>query len=198
MNIIKNKLFVAGAVGVVVILVVFLSGVGIKNKNLNNSVVESPFVSSSVNPSVTPSGKDLQSLTPKELEKLLGGKVVDSSIYAKLTKPATCNVSGAIKFFSQTSAEILKAKIVYTGIDSEARQIKWNVAPKDDLRVGPNLAASLELPDGESAVGVTLPEFPISKNYTLTSSITYGRLVNGEVKIYEATCAGQIGVALSY
>ncbi len=65
--------------------------------------------------------------------------------------------------------------------------------------MGPNLAVSLnKLPDGESPVSVTLPASPVSKNYSLTTSMTYGRLVGDGIKVYEVNCSGQIKVTLSY
>lgn len=95
-------------------------------------------------------------------------------------------------------AENLNAKLSYTGIDSPARQIKWWISPVDDLRVGPNLMAQLAIPDGDSMVIATLPASPVSKNYTLTASMTYGRLENGGIVVHEVSCSGKIDVVLSY
>ena len=112
--------------------------------------------------------------------------------------PATCSIQGSINFFTPTMAANYGPKISYTGIDNPARQINWKVAPADDLKVGPNLDVALKLPDGESPVSVTLPPSPVSKNYSLTVSMTYGRLTNGGVRIYEVNCSGQVKVTLSY
>ena len=157
----------------------------------------SPSPSSKITPLSKPSGKDLQSLTPQEVEHLLGGgyKTVP---YSQLTKPATCNIQGSINFITPNTAANYGPKISYTGIDSPARQIKWKVTPADDLKVGPNLDVSLKLPDGESPVSVTLPSSPVSKNYSLTVSMTYGRLVGDGIRVYEVDCSGQIKVTLSY
>lgn len=146
-----------------------------------------------------PSGKDLKSLTPEEVEKLVnGGGFGPTSVpYAQLNGPASCQASGDVEFFSPTTARD-SAKLTYAGIDSPARQIKWLVTPDDNLGVGPNLAASLKLPDGNHMVTVTLPSPPKARDYTLTVSMTYGRLVNGAVRVYEVGCSGQVKVKLSY
>ena len=136
-------------------------------------------------------------MTPEEVEKLFGGGY-KTVAYSQLTKPATCSIQGSINFFPPNTAENFGPKISYTGIDSPARQIKWKIVPADGLRVGPNLDAELKLPDGESPVSVTLPSSPVSKNYTLTASMTYGRMVSQGISVYEANCSGQIKVKLSY
>lgn len=204
----KNKtalsLIVIGVIG----LVWYLSAhKKLKTDSLNPAVIVNPVitVSSSSNPlppstnspSAKPSGKNLQSLTPQEAENLLGGgyKTVP---YSQLTKPAVCSIGGSMNFLTHDTAVNYNPKISYTGVDSPARQIKWKVTPVDDLKVGPNLDAALELPDGESPVSVILPSSPVSKNYNLTVSMTYGRLVGEGVKVYEVSCSGQIGVTLSY
>jgi hypothetical protein len=166
----------------------------------------SPSISGSPNPGPNttflgkPSGKDLQSLTPQEIEKLInGGQSVPPSVpYSQLTKPATCQLSGTLEFLNPTTYKNINNTIAYTGIDSPARQIKWNVSPTDDLKVGPNLVAGLQIPDGSSSIDATLPASPKSKSYALTASITYGRLINGDVKLYEAQCSGQTQVILDY
>lgn len=145
-------------------------------------------------------GKDIQSLTPEQVEQLVNGNGLSPSSvpYAELTKPATCSVAGEIKFLSDSLSQNLGAELTYTGIDSPARQIKWNVYPSEGLKVGPNLAAPLKLPDGKSQVIVSLPAAPAGKSYTLTSSMTYGRLVDGGVRVYEVACTGSIKVTLDY
>ncbi len=187
----KKKLFLMILVaGIIVGGEYFLTHKKRKTETLNPTAT--------VSPSPSPSGKDLQSLTPQEVEKILGGgyKTVP---YSQLTKPATCNIGGSVNFFSPNGAENYGSKISYTGIDSPARQIKWKVSPTDDLKVGPNLDVSLELPDGESPVSVMLPSSPpVSKNYSLMASMTYGRLVGAGVRVYEVNCSGQINVTLSY
>lgn len=111
---------------------------------------------------------------------------------------AACQIGGQIKFISPTMAEHLNAYLTYTGIDSPARLIKWQVTPNQDLKIGPNLAASLKLPDGRESINIVLPEKPIASNYKLSASMTYGRLINHEVKIFEVQCQGQTKVLLNF
>ena len=84
----------------------------------------------------------------------------------------------------------------YKGVDHPARLVKWTISPDDIIDVGPNIFSSLVLPDGESLVGVSIPENPKYKKYELTAAITYGRIVNGDVKVYETQCSGKTTVVL--
>jgi len=147
-------------------------------------------------PSPTP---DLNSGTKKASNnKIQKSPAQNAPSYDVLTKPATCQIGGQIKFLSPTIAEHLNTYLIYTGIDSPARLIKWQVAPVDKLEIGPNLTASIKLPDGKELINVVLPEKPIAANYKLTASMTYGRLVKGDVKVYEVQCDGQTEVVLPF
>ncbi len=127
-----------------------------------------------------------------------GNGLIQSDFYETLSKPATCQISGQIKFVSPTTAEHMNAYLTYTGIDSPARLIKWQVTPSENLNIGPNLAASIKLPDGKEMINVVLPEKPIASDYKLTASMTYGRLVNHNVEVYEVKCTGQTEVLLNF
>lgn len=159
----------------------------------------SPSPSAVVNISGTPSAKSLGQLTPQEIEKLVNGGLAPTSVpYNKLTRPATCQVVGTVEFLSADTSANLDARLIYTGIDSPARQIKWKTQPTDDLRVGPNLTAQLNLPDGQADISVGLQKVVKSKNYSLTASMTYGRLEGQGVKIYEVNCTGTAKVKLDF
>ncbi len=112
--------------------------------------------------------------------------------------PAECSLAGNIKYLEPGTYENLEANINYKNIDSKARHIIWTISPKDDLSVGPNLFSRLFLPDGTEDVTIGLPDYPKSKNYTLTAKVTYGRFVKGNLEIKEASCSGQIPVEISY
>lgn len=191
-------------VGLFIILAAFflLKPKGGGNDLILSSQTPAPPASASISPTNSgnnfykPKGTTLPPLTAKEIGELI--EKGNGIFYYYLTKPATCQVGGEIDFLTPTIAEIKNAKISYTGIDNQARQIKWVTAPSDEIKVSPNLAASLELPDGESVVGANLPAEPKAKSYILTASITYGRLVNGAVVSYEAKCSGQISLVLKY
>lgn len=145
------------------------------------------------------SADSLDNLTKEELERLFGGASNQNTIdYGQLKRPATCNVGGTVRFKDLGTAEILGARITYTGIDSPARQIKWLIAPSDDLSIGPNIAASLVLPDGSENIIVVLPERPKAKQYRLTASITYGRLEGEGIIVRETGCTGSTKVILNF
>ena len=88
------------------------------------------------------------------------------------------------------------ALFTYKGVDHPGRLINWTVSPDDGLAIGPNLFAQLPLPDGESLVGISLPENPKYKRYELTALITYGRLIDGNMKVFTKQCAGKTTVVL--
>ena len=116
----------------------------------------------------------------------------------KFTKPATCRVSGSIKFTQKNLYISDNAKIDYTGIDTEARLINWTITPNDDLSVGPNIFASLDIPDGSRSITVGLPDQPKARQYTLTATVAYGRWVNNTVVVKDVRCSGSLPVTLSY
>ncbi len=112
--------------------------------------------------------------------------------------PATCNIGGSINFSSPTAAGD-SAKLIYSGINSSAGQIYWTIIPNEKgLQIGPNLTASLRLPDGESQVQVVLPQNPKSKTYSLKAAMTYSRETNGLAEVYTANCSGAITVNRNY
>ncbi len=113
--------------------------------------------------------------------------------------PATCQVGGEVRFISADSFLSLDSKISWQNIDSYGRLIKWDISPKDELAVGPNIFESLPLPNGEyQNLTVRLPEKPVTKNYTLTARVTYGQFVKGNLEIKETDCAGQVKVNLNF
>ncbi|MDP3792300.1 MAG: hypothetical protein Q8Q89_01080 [bacterium] len=113
--------------------------------------------------------------------------------------PATCQVGGEVKFTSSDSFLSLDSKISWQNIDSRGRLIKWHISPDDQLAVGPNIFESLPLPDGQyQNLTVRLPENPISKNYLLTASVTYGQFVKGNLEVKETNCIGQVKVNLNF
>ena len=116
-----------------------------------------------------------------------------------VTSPATCQVGGEVEFTSTDSFRSLGSKISWKNIDSRGRLIKWHIGPDDKLAVGPNIFESLPLPDGEyQNLTVRLPENPISKNYLLTASVTYGQFVKGNLEVKETNCTGQVKVNLNF
>ena len=116
-----------------------------------------------------------------------------------VTSPATCQVGGEVRFTAVDSFLSLDSKISWQNIDSRGRLIKWHISPDDKLAVGPNIFESLPLPDGQyENLTVRLPENPISKNYLLTASVTYGQFVKGDLKVKETNCTGQVQVNLNF
>lgn len=198
-----NKLYLtSGLTAVIIILAVMLwpkyhpllvsSNAPEPTVSANASPSGSPTVTISPHPSRT----KLPPITLEQIADMI--KHNDGRFYYYLTVPATCALSGSIRFVSHNTAEIRQAKLVYTGIDSPAGQIKWNIVPNDQLQVGPNIAAPLALPNGQYVVSVNLPPQPTAKSYNLTVAMTYSRLVNGRFVPREAKCGGVIPVTLDY
>lgn len=118
------------------------------------------------------------------------------SLWETLKGPATCVLKGEIKYITKNTYNNQDALFTYKGVDHPGRNIKWTVAPADDLTVGPNIFDRMVLPDGKSLLGIVLPENPIAKKYTLTASVDYGRLVDGAVKVSEQKCSGKTTIVL--
>ncbi|MBI2063713.1 MAG: hypothetical protein HYT65_01835 [Candidatus Yanofskybacteria bacterium] len=112
--------------------------------------------------------------------------------------PAECSLTGSITYISPGLYENKDANIIYKNIDSVARLVLWTIFPDDNLSVGPNIFASLPLPDGIEDVTVSLPDNPKSKNYTLTAKVTYGVVIDRNLVIKESLCAGQIPIEIAY
>lgn len=147
------------------------------------SVLATPVISSTPEPSPTVPKKPLVSQQPDATNKY---------------HPAECTLTGSITFLSPTLYENKDANIIYKNIDSVARHIIWNVSPEENLSVGPNLFANLPLPDGTEDVTVSLPDNSKSKSYMLTAKVTYGVVVNRNLEIRESHCSGQIPVKINY
>lgn len=112
--------------------------------------------------------------------------------------PATCQISGETNFTDQKTYSS-NTKISWQNIDSQGRLINWHISPQDGLAIGPNIFANLAVPSGEyQNLTVGLPENPVSKTYLLTASVTYGQIINDDVKVKEASCTGQIKVNLNF
>ena len=115
-----------------------------------------------------------------------------------IKSPATCQISGETNFIDSKSYSS-NTKISWQNIDSQGRLINWHISPQDDLAIGPNIFANLSVPNGEyENLTIRLPENPISKIYLLTTSVTYGQIIQGDVKIKEVNCTGQVKINLNF
>lgn len=168
-------------------------------------------ISSSPSPTPIPSasgGATGQAPTPKPTVSATPGNsgtgsqagsqgLVGSPVpWDKLSGEASCELKGEIKYLTSTIYDNQDALFTYKGVDHPGRGIMWTVSPADGLSIGPNLFAYLPLPDGESLISVSLPENPKYKAYELTASITYGRLVDGNLKVFTKQCTGKTTIVL--
>lgn len=113
--------------------------------------------------------------------------------------PATCQVGGEINFPDKNTFSTRDSKISWQNVDSQGRLINWRISPRDNLKIGPNIFANLAVPDGQyENLTVRLPENPVAKNYLLTASVTYGQFIQGDLKVKEVTCSGQVKVNLNF
>lgn len=127
---------------------------------------------------------------------------VDEPVPWHLLPPdASCELKGEIRFLNADTYDNQDAVFIYSGIDHPARNIKWTKTPDDgSLSIGPNIFSKMQLPYGQTLLGVFPLEEPKSKRYELTAKLAYGRLVDengkfvtvgGNVKIFEKQCDGK-------
>lgn len=167
----------------------------------------SPEVSSSPVPTPTPTPKPTISKAPVPLPSGDGRTTfIDETVpWSLLLSDASCELKGEIKFLNHNTYNNQDAMFIYKGIDNPARVVFWTTTPQDDISVGPNLFGKISIPDGESLLGIILPDNPKSKRYEITAKIQYGRLVDdkgnfvtegGYVKLFEKQCSGKTTVVL--
>lgn len=113
--------------------------------------------------------------------------------------PATCQVEGEVEFTANDTFKSKGSKISWQNVDTRGRLINWFISPNDQLAVGPNIFEILPLPDGQyENLTVRLPEKPVSKDYILTASVTYGQFIKGNLEVKVAKCTGQVKVNLNF
>ena len=169
-----------------VFYVYFLRSVKIAGPSVESGLEQSSIITS------TPSESPLTSLTPRPTpEPFLGLNGVKA--------PATCQIDGQIDFLDWTTFSTKNSKISWQNVDSQGRPLNWKINPQDDLKIGPNLFANLVIPNGTyDNLTIRLPDNPIAKQYTLTTSITYGQFIGGDLKVKETNCAGEVRVNLNF
>ena len=170
-----------------------------------SDVINSPEPSVSPEVSFSPSPKPVISKTPLPTDDGRTTFIGESVPWSLLLANASCELKGELKFFNHNTYDNQDALFIYKGIDSPARNIFWTITPQDNISVGPNIINYMPIPNGESLLGVVLPENPISKTYDITAKIQYGRLVDtngnfvtvdGTVKLFEKQCTGKTTVVL--
>mgnify|MGYP001561719673 FL=1 len=198
---------------IVVIVGVFLVGFYIWTLNVQRTsdVVNSP--EPSVSPEVSPSLSSIPTPRPnitKVPVPLPSGDgrttfIGETVPWSLLLAEASCELKGEIKFLNHNTYNNQDALFVYKGIDSPGRNVFWTVTPQDNISIGPNIFNKIPIPDGESLLGIVLPENPKSNRYELTAKIQYGRLVDdkgnfvtagGNVKVFDKQCDGKTVVVL--
>ncbi len=121
-----------------------------------------------------------------------------TSILGRLA-PAKCNLTGEIVFIQPNLYENKGASIGYENIDHEARLITWIVIPEYDFSMGPNIFANLPIPAGKVGLSASLDNIlPAQKEYTVKAKVNYGQLINGDIKLFEAECAGETKIRIDY
>lgn len=198
---------------IVVIVGVFLVGFYIWTLNVQRTsdVVNSP--EPSVSPEVSPSLSSIPTPRPnitKVPVPLPSGDgrttfIGETVPWSLLLAEASCELKGEIKFLNHNTYNNQDALFIYKGIDSPGRNVFWTVTPQDNISIGPNIFNKIPIPDGESLLGIVLPENPKSNRYELTAKIQYGRLVDdkgnfvtagGNVKVFDKQCDGKTVVVL--
>ncbi len=115
-----------------------------------------------------------------------------------LTQPASCAVGGSITFMEPNLSRSDDATVSWKNVDIKGRHIDWTVTPNDGLAVGPNFFEALPIPNGSSAITVSLPASPKAKQYTLRAAVTYGQMIDGNAQVKSSPCAGSVTVTIGY
>lgn len=202
----KNNIILS----VVLVAAVFLVGVYVwtpKESPIGDPTGQASDVQTS--PTVSPSPTPRPTLTKAPVPLPTGdGKtsfIGETVPWSLLLTDASCELNGELKFLNHNTYDNQDALFIYKGIDNPARNIFWTVTPQDNISIGPNLFNKIPIPNGESLLGVVLPENPISKKYDVTAKIQYGRLVDtngkfvtagGTVKLFEKQCQGKTTIVL--
>ena len=182
-------------------LILFFYFTSKKGSNIGDlNFNDQPQFSISASPSVLPANpspsKSSTSSTPKPLAQPTQELSEQTLRWNQLTGEAYCELTGEIKYLNSNTYDNQDARFIYRGIDHPSRGIVWVVSPNDGLDIGPDIFAQMPLPDGISLIGVSLPETQYYKKYELTASINYGRLVDGNIKVYTKQCVGKTIVVL--
>ena len=178
--------------GIIILVGVGLITYGYFIKSVRYSGLITPTLSPDADQSPTPSP------TPRPTIPLASPTAEPFLGPGGIISPANCQIQGETNFTSKDTFSS-DTKISWQNIDSQGRLIKWHLNPKDSLAIGPNLFANLIVPNGEySNFTIRLPENPIAKSYILTASVTYGQIVNEDVKVKEVNCTGQAKVNLNF
>ena len=207
MTILKNKVFLLIVIIRAVLSVVYFGGFwrGTSDVQQPSDVVNSPEPPETENPSPSSTPRPIASSVPSPTGDGRTSFIDEAVPWNLLLGQASCRLQGEIKFLNHNTYDNQDALFVYSGIDHPARNIFWTITPADDISVGPNIISKLVLPNGESLLGITLPENPKSDRYELTAKIQYGRLVDengnfvtagGNVKVFEKQCDGKTTVVL--
>lgn len=175
--------------------VVALIGAGILyvyfSRPVKDSGLSADIADINVVQSPTPTSTPQPALSPTKEEPFSGLHGIKS--------PATCQVGGEIDFSSKDLFSSNGSKISWQNVDSQGRLINWHISPKDNLAIGPNIFGNLDVPNGEyENLTVRLPESPVAKSYLLTASVTYGQFIQGDLKVKEVNCTGQVRVNLTF
>lgn len=198
---------------IILMLVIFFVGFYFWTSNIfrTSDIVNSPepLVSSEVSPSLSPSFSPRPTISKVPVPLPTGdGRTtfIDETVpWPLLLADASCELKGEIKFLNHNTYNNQDAIFIYKGVDHPARNVFWTVTPQDDISVGPNIFNKTPIPDGESLLGIILPDNPKYKKYEITAKLQYGRLVdgkgnfvteNGYVKVFEKQCVGKTTVVL--
>ncbi|MBI2626715.1 MAG: hypothetical protein HYW77_00515 [Parcubacteria group bacterium] len=209
----KNKIFLSVVAIGLVFSVVYFGDIWTSDVQPTPDAVDSPEPSKTESPLNSPFATATPTKTPINTPIVTktpfptgDGRTtfIDEKVpWELLLGQASCQLKGEIKFLDHNTYDNQDALFIYSGVDHPGRNIIWTVTPLDDLSVGPNIFNKMFIPDGESLLGVTLPDNPKYKKYELTVKMQYGRLVDekgnyvtvgGNVKVFEKQCDGKTTV----
>ncbi|TSC91548.1 MAG: hypothetical protein CEN90_346 [Parcubacteria group bacterium Licking1014_17] len=167
------------------------------SKEEQNPAEESPNPSAIISFS-TPPKPDSKSPSPAPTSPRPMPTVPVNTMIGNLPA-AICSISGIITYISPNTYQSTNAKISYKNIDHPSRLVYWDIKPRADFDVGPNIFSGLKIPDGEHDITATMKkDIAPYKQYSLTARVTYGKFVNGDLKIFESQCSGETIISIAY
>lgn len=188
----KNKTIIQLVILAVVIILITVFFTKNDSQEPEDLVLSpTPTVSTSVSPTPIPtSHPKIPTPTPNLQDP--------TSIVGRLA-PAKCNLTGEIVFIKPNLYESRGSFIEYENIDHEARLINWTIIPEYNFSMGPNIFANLAIPAGKVALSTSLDDvLPTQKEYTVKAKVTYGQLINGDIKLFEAECTGETKIKIGF
>lgn len=172
----KTLPLVIAAIILAVAVIYFTRGGGNNNLSPSDSQLVSPTPSISTTTTQTPRPSAKPSPTPTSLSYII----------------PKCRLGGEITFENNVF-KTNNAYFNYEQVTDDHDLIRWTITPAgEDIRIGPNMFAGLELPSGQEIITIVFYSGkPKYAEYTLKASIDYPVTFPDGTKILNAVCSDE-------